>query len=437
MKCKNCGKSINDNIKFCPYCGCNLNDGTEYRGLSEDNQKAEKLFKQGKYNDLLDMAISENMVAKGLYIQYAESEADKGMMKNYEYTLSELIKKSKCGEPFAMAAYGDFLYNVSKKGFLFNSDTNGMEKGASLVKRAASSDEPAALTIMSLWLMRGTEYAKDELKGYKYMKQAADICYPPAMYYLGYWHYKGTHNVTKNVNLGYDYIERAAFFGNKYARDMMTKENKKWSDDSNYSINDKMMSEIKKLISDNDDYVNDKNEYELMTSEENKVTSLIVQCNCVDDYIYAHQKIRSMKFSNYDSQYILSWIEKLAFDMYEIPPEIFKSEYDVPKLMKSIMRIAGQYTKLEQFKFLFEDLEKNNLKYDDMLKKYILKKVSGIINVNYCHELEKYEIYEEKSNLKGKLHTLVSSDYKKEMQQLKEVYRLITELIEYGYALNI
>ena len=144
-----------------------------------------------------------------------------------------------------------------------------------------------------------------------------------------------------------------------------------------------------------------------------------------------------MKFSNYDNQYILSWIEKLAFDMDEISPEIFKTENDVSKEMKSVMRIVGQYTKLEQFKFLFDDLEKNNLKYDDMMKKYILKKVSGIINTDYRQELKKYEIYEENSNLKGKLHTLLSSDYKKEMQRLKEVYQLITELEEYGYELNI
>ena len=407
----------------------------KYMGMDEDNKKAEKLFKQGKYNDLLDMAISGNMVAKGSYIQYIDNEADKGMMRNYEHTLATLIKKSQSGNPFAMAAYGKFLYYVSKKGVLFTSDTNGMSKGASLVKRAASSDEPAALTVMSLWLMSGIEYTKDELKGYKYMKEAAESLYPPAMYHFGYWHYKGTHNVTKNTELGYDYIERAAFFGNKYAQDMMTKDNKKWLDkDLDYSLDNKMMSEIKKLISDKNDDISSS---EFIDSEETQVNLIISQCKCVEDYISAYQKIRSMKFSNYDNQYILSWIEKLAFDMDEISPEIFKTENDVSKEMKSVMRIVGQYTKLEQFKFLFDDLEKNNLKYDDMMKKYILKKVSGIINADYRQELKKYEIYEENLNLKGKLHTLLSSDYKKEMQQLKEVYQLITELTEYGYALNI
>ena len=26
MFCKNCGKQINDNSKFCKYCGCNVDE---------------------------------------------------------------------------------------------------------------------------------------------------------------------------------------------------------------------------------------------------------------------------------------------------------------------------------------------------------------------------------------------------------------------------
>src|SRR5690606_19222695 len=64
-------------------------------------------------------------------------------------------------------------------------------------------------------MMEGIHVKKDEDTGLRYLKQAAEKNHAPSLLYLSWW-YRGLHE-QRNVDLAYEYLERAVATGDPEA----------------------------------------------------------------------------------------------------------------------------------------------------------------------------------------------------------------------------
>lgn len=327
MTCGTCGSVLKPEMRYCPLCGVSVD------GISRKDKKGELIFEirqlqeEKNYSEIAKRALSGNVFAEYLYIQYAVQKA-KTWTQSAEGT-ADIKQALEQNNPAAMAIWGITLYTSYRPKGIFEEIFEGpkyndaeFEKGITLVKKAANLGDAAASSYMGAWCAAGslTQVLKNERDAYKYTQAAVNKEYPTAMYRLGTWYLDGINGVRKNPELGYELIERAAFYGETSAINYVKKYNDKWLETDLRVLEDQkqikrsaklLHSSSKRLtediIFDEDvdftyDGITFSSGYEVAVykAECDFASTLLFNCSTLNDYLRALDIIQATRFSDYD-----------------------------------------------------------------------------------------------------------------------------------------
>lgn len=397
MQCNKCSYSLDKQMNYCPICGHQTGKSVEITNAYANKQLIEKLYAESEYDQILDLAIAGDNIAKYYYIEYIHGQADKGQFYNWDSIFEKLITEKNNNQCFAIAAYGIFLYRHAEKGALGVSDTDTMERAYKLVEKASNMYEPAAMTEFGIWCCDGTSYiSKDEYRGYQLIKAAADMGYPHALRILGYWYYKGGRNISVDENRGFELIEKAAFMGEHSARHIILQENPNWLDENiSFSISTKTVEHIVQLL----DYPKIQNNtiVEKDTEKQSRKTdafSLLEKCRSIDDYKSLHKHLKEHSNINQkEIQPILSFIEMVISSIVGIPitsetiANAEKTKADVDKAKE----LLNRYTCPQHFLHFKEDLKRLNLSFDEPIMSDLMTYASNLLNSKCEKEYQAYD----------------------------------------------
>ena len=328
MTCGKCGLVLKPEMRYCPLCGTSV-DGISRKGEKEKPiYDIRQLQKEKNYTEIAKHALAGNIFAEYTYIQYAIQKM-KTWTQDAEGT-SNIRQAMEQNNPAAMAIWGIMLYvaNRTKGTFemLFEgpgSDSAAYERGIALIQKAANLGDAAALSYMGAWCASGDikQVLKNERDAYRYTQAAANKDYPTALYRLGTWHLKGVNGVRKVPEIGYELIEKAAFWGESSAVDFVKKYNDKWFETDLRASEDqkqigqcvKLLRPIKKAITNDiifDEIVDltydgiafsSENEIAVYKAECDFVSNIFSSCDSLNCYLRAFDILKSTKFIVYDA----------------------------------------------------------------------------------------------------------------------------------------
>lgn len=384
MNCKNCGKIISDFMNFCPYCGHLEGKSVKIKNVAEGKENIEALFQDERYDEILELAIQGNNIAKCYYVNYVMSIANKSQLNDDSDFKTNL--KNKKSSLFPTTALGIYLFYHGKKGFLGITDDESMNEGRNLVKKNARNDEPAAMTILAEWLLLGEGENKDVSAAYRMMKAAAEKNYPPALYQLGWWHYKGIAGISKNEEQGYELIEKAAFLGDVSAYQMIAKKHDNWfGEELEFAISKDNLSDILKMITHQKEFDAD----EVCThwgAEYDK-------CMCANDFVELYKSIKKENVEN--NVNLLKWIELLLCNLLDIPlnETNIEDSLKIKSDMEKAIKLVERYTCPQHFLHFKDDLKKLQLKFNDEIMERLMKDVSLILRSKCKSQASAYVSY--------------------------------------------
>lgn len=337
MICEKCGAVLRVEMKFCPLCGASTN-GTENEHGQEDHILTIRQFqKQKKYTEIAKCALTGNVFAEYAYIQYAIQKM-KTWTQDAEGT-SYIRQAMEQNNPAALAIWGVMLYvaNRSKGTFemLFEgpgSDRAAYERGIELIQRAANLGDAAALSYMGAWCASGSisQVLKSERDAYRYTQASVNKNYPTAMYRLGMWYLNGGNGVRKAPDLGYELIEKAAFYGESSAVDFVKKNNEKWfeadlkaaEDKKQITQSVKLLHPISRAVTNDIIFDNavdlsydgilfsSQDEVNVYKTESAYADEVLLKCASLDDYLKAWDILNTVNFNSFDKSIHVQNISK-------------------------------------------------------------------------------------------------------------------------------
>lgn len=392
MFCYKCGKRVSNNMKYCPFCGYKLVEEETYvEDIAPDKDIVEELYQKKKYNNLLDMAVSGNILAMYYYIQFI---SNKVVASEYIYHKEIDKLKKLCDENilFAKTAYGFLLYQGSIR----------KEEGFKLIVDAYNSGDIVAKYIMSQWKQVGNGLIeRDSFESYRLLKQASDAGYPSAMYTAGFMHYKG-NNVSKDEKLGIELIEKAAFLGDEQANKFMRDMEPLWKDQNfGYWLNEEAIDSITDIVKNETE-----NKLEGISfdkyDEENSSDSFIIntyssisRCQSVDDYIELFNSIKSSSVDSEEKSTALTWLSNTISSFTSTSggeADVNRAKEIVADKENAIM-LAKRYVYPQHFLHFKDDLIKLKIYIDSNEMPDVMLEVSDIISSNFKKEIGLYEAY--------------------------------------------
>lgn len=388
MICPQCSSIINKKMKFCPYCGSSQEKSANSEIPDEKKQLIEKLYANGAYNNILDIAMQGDVMAKTYYIRYMKDYAKKHRGLHYKNN-SKLQKLQACcleENAFSMAAYGLFLYlNADAKiqAWDYEEQNRVREEGAAFVKKAMQMQEVAAVTIWAEWMSEGSKAVKkDEFNAYQQMRQAADQNYPPAMYLLGMWHYKGTCGASKKEEEGYQLIEKAAFVGDEDARQLIRQNDKHWFDtELGFSIPKERLEGLVKISN----FV-EKSE----TDDKDDFSSVwdpkLNMCRSIRDYVDLYKSVCGKSSTD---EVRATWLIHVISQLAQVPlnKETVQDAIKTKNDYQQAQRLIESYTCMEHFLHLKQDLARLGLRLDSAVMKEIMNRASEIMRSKYNEKI--------------------------------------------------
>ena len=467
MNCNCCGKVVTDIMIFCPYCG-NKIGGDKNETIKDTDMREEILilYKDAKYQEILSYALEGDIIAKNYYIRYVMYRADQSQLSNDEELINTLKQNMESGSMFAKAALGIYKFYHGKRGVLGITDDSAIAMGRQLIRESAESDEPAAMTILAEWLLKGDGVDKDEFVAYKMMKSVAEKGYPPAIYRLGLWHCQGTGGISRNEELGNDLIEKAAFWGDSDAREHISKEDSQWLESKlNYFISEDDMENVISLVSTNVGIKEDNNlpfqsEYE--------------DCQSKNDYITLYKHLRDEYSNDESAEDMFDFLELFVSNItgYSLGEVTFEEAEASMHTAQRIAELTDMYELPQHYLHFKDDLKTLEIDIADEDMPGLMNIVSKGLREKCQKEIEEYVSYckaEKDAKWEGLGCVLVLSalvaiigaiilpivgivaggfillciiakisnkaTFKKISKTHKENYLLINELIGYGYTL--
>ena len=329
MICNCCNKHISDNSNYCIYCG------NEFNNIKK-NQLILQYEKAKKSTDMLSLAKEGNVFAEFNSISEAISNTKKFLSSTGRYSIAKMKEINESGDKFAIALCGitstiayreKGLFEEIFEGFDYNEEIFNM--GVKMVKYAAELGSPSAQYYLGLWYKNGRKHAGiniDVQKAYGLMKASANQSYPSALYRLGLWHFEGKDGIAKNMKLGMQLIEKAAFFDEENAIDFIKETNKMWfsDDELDYLNSDsrkfavKLMNSISKAENKTNDVLYDERyefydgDINLETKErfkkflvEDVIISILQQPSQLSEMIASYRELKKMSFETYAKDTVL------------------------------------------------------------------------------------------------------------------------------------
>ena len=387
MNCTHCGKIILDFMNYCPYCGHLEGNPVNTVDIVQEKEAIESLFQDEQYDRILEHAIQGSNIAKSYYVNYVLWMADQSQITDDEEFINNLKQKGNTSI-FPMTALGIYLFYHGKKGFLGITNDDAIDKGRGIIQKSSDNGEPAAMTIVAEWLLTGDNVTKDEFSAYRMMKSAAEAGYPPAIYQLGIWHYKGIGGISKNKEQGFSLIEKAAFLGDVSAYQMISKKHDNWfKEELETAITSDDLLEIYKLITRQ----NQNSDDEFSTDWKREYN----QCVNVNDYVALYKKIKKSNADNENIPNLLNWIELLLTNLLDLPlnetniEDTLKIKADTEKAL----HLAEQYTCPQHFLHFKDDLKKLQLSFDDEVMSWLMEDVSLILRPKCKSQVSAYLSY--------------------------------------------
>lgn len=498
MQCKKCKKYLDYDIKYCPFCGEEQQENIPVNEFSEEHSVVRKLYKEKKYKQLLEYALDDDSLAKYYYLKYIKKWVKSWTaVTEYKEVFKKIIELSDKGNPFAMTSYGLLLCELYRhksdienitRGFAHDEDIYA--KGIKLIEKSANEfEEAAALAYLGEWYAKGLEgYSIYELKAFRCMKKSAEELYPTALYYLGMWYYKGENGIKTDVEEGYKLLEKAAYFDEGRALKIIKEVAPKWDAvDAKQMIVAEDIAQAKKYVEtfeekDDGDKLYDpsidkiykgiemESDEELYQYiyEDTELETLIDNCKTPQDLISAYKTIESKELKTYDKQVLLDGIldsigKSLNMKISSIDEvDMFLNNTE---LSRNVIHNCNQ---LSDFLTVKEKLAEMQIS-EDVIRQ-TLSYGSKQIEKNYAKELQIYSEYkkqkiEENSGCSfiggliflGIITFFVpvvgwiliglyiigsigsKSDNKKAEKYMSEnegTYKLVEELIKYGYKIG-
>lgn len=413
MVCQDCGKSLMDDMKYCPYCGCSLISGV----MSEQDTRKEIIeaeYKEGKFVELMRRACNEDdVLAKYYCILYAEREGNQTFM----FSFKDIFENS----PIDVVNKSNKFYYTCWDVYHDHKEVN-RESTVTNFCASAKVGEVAAMTFVAQWLMYGQRgLTKNPQMAYQYIKAASEKEYPPALYLRGIWHYQGGGDISKNEELGYRLIEKAAFYGHREAISLLSKNIKHWrTDELKHDAEEDTFEEIHSLLQtpkeklllptgyDVDELLENPQMEEIygdVESEEYKVEkeriwSRIYKCKTVEDYSDLYEEIRKEEYTQYDINPILNWlmaaietITKEPFADRETREQRQKESEMYARNEERARDMIDSYTKLEQFTNMREEFSQNNIVLKKGDEKKIYSYAMDKILKNHEEDIKAFRIY--------------------------------------------
>lgn len=134
MICKNCGKEIDDNAKFCTYCGEEVKTESVEKevdkgAIKENINKISNKWKKLTLRKKIIVGIIGVLVLIGVVDWYTgrNSSKIKAVLNKLEASTTESTDYDENGEMYYKFEYGDWTINCTKKGMnveIYDSDIN-------------------------------------------------------------------------------------------------------------------------------------------------------------------------------------------------------------------------------------------------------------------------------------------------------------------------
>lgn len=375
-------------MNFCPYCGHLEGKKAATNNHGKDKETLELMYQKKQFDEIFENAASGNIIAKYYYIAYVMTMADRSHLADDKEFTESFKTRIESGCTFSESALGIYLYCRGKKTFLGVTDDSLINKGRKLIQRSSDNGEPASRVIVAEWLLHGDGVTKNVGEAYREMKAIAEEGYPHAMYKLGLWHYQGIEGISKDEQRGYEFVEKAAFWGDFTARNQIREKNNAWFDqDLKSALSDEDLMEIDKLITHQDrcDYffydASWKDEYD--------------KCTRAKDFLSFYKTLPQDKTGNKNVAPFLEWIELLIANLLDLP--INKSNIENALKIKAdtekALNLAEQYTCPQHFLHFKDDIKKLELHFDDEVIAWLLNRISILLRPKCQKEVAKYINY--------------------------------------------
>lgn len=220
MLCNSCNKMINDDMKFCPYCGTETGNGGErvpFALKSEIDKSMERKNFDLVWNEILN---KNNAYAEYKYEKFFHDVVrDVQNIDDFKAVTKKILYYGKNGCLYAVYLYGmALIWSYEERDMLKGRDFLGgyeqVTQGEKFVLEMAQRGQISAQATVGMWYKNGEHGClKNDIKSYKLLKSAADKLHPTAMYELGVSYQNGELGLRQNADLADTYMERAAYFG--------------------------------------------------------------------------------------------------------------------------------------------------------------------------------------------------------------------------------
>lgn len=466
MNCTRCQKAIKDFMDYCPFCGNNITSFQASTPTRSTKEKLEDYLKNNQYDQIFDLALTGDVIAKCFYIRCFLLAVENGS-HNDEMLSKQMTKLNKHPSAFAKSVLGIYWCARSKKAFLSATNTEFFERGKVYISKAAEENEIAAMTMIAHWQRIGEECDKDVFSAHKLLKEAVKSGYPPAMYELGIWYYQGSEGITKKSEEGLELIKAAAFWGDLYARLFLIKDNPDWlKAEIELSLDKNVLDNISKLL--NDDSVPS-------FGSTNQFADKYDTCTTLQDFVSLYTQIKQALPQDKSTELFLNHLLSVIRDITSLPFEHDNVEkaVEINADVLEAIELINSYTCPQHFLHFNDDLRKKGFAFDDKIKNRLMAKASLLLREKYSENIESFifyskaekETHESRGSVGGAIFWIIAGivigifwlpalfigcalgipgviisfsqikSAKKTFLRLEEDYKLINELLGYGYFL--
>lgn len=383
MYCNHCKNIISDTMKFCPYCGSEI-DGVKKEIEIDIHKQVSDWYKNEQFENIFSAALDGNNTAKCYFIRYI---SDAQITAQNEQLLENVIAMSNNGNPFSMSVLGIRKFCGGRKNILGYENEDLIKQGVELIKKAAEQGEASAMTFVAEWMIDGKYAEKNISSAYKLMKAASDEGYPSAMYRLGIWHKDGSNGISKKEELGQELIEKAAFFGDQNALKYFKENNNDWFESTlNYAIPEETLRKIQELIS------SDKSKYQ---AEKNELETEYESCQTKEDYIRLYKYLRDNSVNDNSLRDLFELLKVLVSNItgYSLDEVTLEEAEAATALAEKIVQLTDKYECPQHYLHFKEDLKTLKIDVDDESLPGLLDLVSNIFRKKHPKEIESYMKY--------------------------------------------
>lgn len=221
MICENCKLGIKEEMKFCPFCGMQIDEAAVKVNITQ-KLEIDRAMEEKNFKFIWDKILNEkNAYAEYKYKLFFEGLIEKiNTPQDFNQCTEKILYLAKKGYAYPYYLYGhSLMWAYQEHGLIsgaryFMTNPDKVREGRNIVLKMAECGQTSAQAVVGFWCINGyEEQIKNDIKAYKMLKAAADKLHPAAMYHLAVSYINEDMGLKYNKEISNKYLERAAFFG--------------------------------------------------------------------------------------------------------------------------------------------------------------------------------------------------------------------------------